>query len=563
MASYQSSAVRKATGSHYTPTRLAKFVARQILTRFGPCDLNSPLSLLDPAVGDGELLISLRAELLLNGYSNLHVHGFDTNPRAVDETIKRLQSNSSVNVKVSDFTVFALEHRNAGSLFPPPKFDLVIANPPYVRTQVLGADQSRKLAASFGLSGRIDLYHVFLSGIASVLKTNGIAGVIVSNRFMTTRGGADIRNLLRKEFEILHVFDLGDTRIFEAAVLPAVLILRKKGDSRQDENPRFTTIYSTSGKVPNHSVETIFEGLHLDGNIETTTNEQFIVKQGMLKLDSKYEQVWSLSNDVSDTWLQTVASNTFMEFGQIGKIRVGVKTTSDKVFVRSDWDTLPLEKQPELLKPIITHHNATRFRSVENGRYIVYPHEMHNGRRRAVDLSKYPRTKRYLESHRDVLEGRSYVAAGGRKWYEIWVPQNPDSWAKPKIVFRDISSSPMFWMDLTGAVVNGDCYWLKADNESNEELLWLALAVGNSSFIEDFYDHSFNNKLYSGRRRFMSQYVEKFPLPNPNDPISKQILLLTKSLYDNLEAGASNQLEKRIDRLVWQVFGFDSEEGFG
>lgn len=563
MATYQTSAVRKATGSHYTPTSLAHFVATQIVGQLDPADASSSLNILDPAVGDGELLISLRNELLLKGHSSIHVTGFDTNSRAVDETRQRIGLDSASTIKESDFTTFALEHRNAGTLFPLPKFDLIIANPPYVRTQVLGADQSKELAASFGLSGRIDLYHVFLSGIASVLKTNGIAGVIVSNRFMTTRGGTDIRNLLRKEFEILHVFDLGDTRIFEAAVLPAVLILRKKGEANQQENPRFTTIYSTSGKVPDHSVANIFEGLHLDGTIETATNEQFIVKQGILNLDSKNEQVWSLSNDASDSWLQTVAANTFMEFGEVGKIRVGVKTTSDRVFIRSDWDDLPLEEQPELLKPIITHHNATRFRSAENGRYIVYPHEMHEGRRRAVDLAMFPRTEKYFLKHRQVLESRSYVAAGGRSWYEIWVPQNPDSWAKPKIVFRDISSTPMFWMDLTGAVVNGDCYWLKADNESSEELLWLALAVGNSTFIEEFYDHSFNNKLYSGRRRFMSQYVEKFPLPNPDNPISQQILLLTKSLYDNLEAGANNQLEKRIDRLVWQVFGFDIEKTSG
>lgn len=563
MATYQSSAVRKATGSHYTPARLAQFVARQIVEHFEPHDSISQLNILDPAVGDGELLISLRNELSLRGYSNLHVTGFDTNSRAVDETLQRVGPDSANAIKESDFTTLALEHRKAGSLFPLPKFDLIIANPPYVRTQVLGADQSRELAASFGLSGRIDLYHVFLSGIASVLKTNGIAGVIVSNRFMTTRGGSDIRNLLRKEFEILHLFDLGDTRIFEAAVLPAVLILRKKGEAIQQVNPHFTTIYSTSGSITGHPVTDIFEGINLDGTIETATKEQFVVKQGILNLDSKNEQVWSLSNDVSDKWLQTVASNTFNEFADIGKIRVGVKTTSDKVFIRSDWNDLPLDERPELLRPIITHHNATRFRSVENGRFIVYPHEMHEGRRRAVDLAKYPRAEKYFLKHRDVLEGRSYVVAGGRSWYEIWVPQNPDSWAKPKIVFRDISSTPMFWMDLTGAVVNGDCYWLKADNDSSEELLWLALAVGNSSFIEEFYDHSFNNKLYSGRRRFMSQYVEKFPLPNPDSPIAKQIVLLTKSLYDNLESGANNQLEKRIDRLVWQVFGFDVEEGLG
>ena len=38
----------------------------------------------------------------------------------------------------------------------------------------------------------------------------------------------------------------------------------------------------------------------------------------------------------------------------------------------------------------------------------------------------------------------------------------------------------------------------------------LLLAVANSSFITKFYDIAFHNKLYAGRRRFMTQYVKKF-----------------------------------------------------
>ena len=75
----------------------------------------------------------------------------------------------------------------------------------------------------------------------------------------------------------------------------------------------------------------------------------------------------------------------------------------------------------------------------------------------AVDLSLYPRSAAYLESHRGTLEGRTYVTESGRKWFEIWVPQDPSAWDRPKLVFRDITHSPTFWVDLAGSVVNGDC----------------------------------------------------------------------------------------------------------
>ena len=41
----------------------------------------------------------------------------------------------------------------------------------------------------------------------------------------------------------------------------------------------------------------------------------------------------------------------------------------------------------------------------------------------------------------------------------------------------------------------------------------LILAVANSSFAVEFYDAVCGNRLYSGRRRFITQYVKRFPLP--------------------------------------------------
>ena len=74
-------------------------------------------------------------------------------------------------------------------------------------------------------------------------------------------------------------------------------------------------------------------------------------------------------------------------FRDIGKIRVGVKTCADKVFIRNDWEKTPDADRPELLKPLTTHHIARRFRALASSkRYqIVYPHVVRDGVRRAAD----------------------------------------------------------------------------------------------------------------------------------------------------------------------------------
>ena len=129
---------------------------------------------------------------------------------------------------------------------------------------------------------------------------------------------------------------------------------------------------------------------------------------------------------------------------------LGVKTTADKVFIRSDWQNVTGSKMPELLRPLITHHVARQFKAAKPKMemQILYPHEVVNGVRRSVDISLYPNSGKYLFSHREKLEGREYVIEAGRKWYEIWVPQDPGAWETTKLVFRDISEKPTFWIDV-------------------------------------------------------------------------------------------------------------------
>ena len=87
------------------------------------------------------------------------------------------------------------------------------------------------------------------------------------------------------------------------------------------------------------------------------------------------------------------------------------------------------------------------------------------------------------------------------------------------------------------------------------DLLWLALAVANSTFAETFYDLRFHNKLYSGRRRFMTQYVEKFPIPSPLRCKSKEIVSTTKEVFRlTCDSKKSTSIQEKLDSMVWEVF---------
>lgn len=552
----------KATGVTYTPRILSDFVARKIIEHGRDLPTDRPVRILDPAVGDGELLVSLLEEISTQVGCAVEVHGFETDPEALARASARLDDRfprMPQHFVNDDFLEYVLERHGSDehcrSLWHEPEndYDLIIANPPYVRTQILGAAQAQLLSKRFGLSGRVDLYYAFILGMARVLSSNGTAGIIVSNRFMTTKSGSTVRKSLLDHFTIRHAWDLGDTKLFDAAVLPAVLLLSGKSDKNTGQ-PRFSSIYETSDPATTHAQNPI-DALRCEGVVSVQDQRRFRVEHGRLDTNGSPTGGWRVANRATDSWLAVVKSRSWGRFRDIGRIRVGVKTCADPIFIRDDWQDKPVSERPELLRPITTHHIARRFRPYASERPIqmVYPHEVVGGKRRPVDLELYPRSRAYLERHRSVLEGRKYVMNAGRSWYEIWVPQDPDAWKQTKLVFRDISEKPTFWIDKDGSIINGDCYWMICDGAKDTDLLWLAAAVGNSTFIEFYYDLVFRNRLYAGRRRFMSQYVEEFPLPDPDSGIGRELVSRTKQIYERTPPTGDYEVGAELDEIVWKA----------
>lgn len=559
---YAEMAPQKTLGATYTPTALAAFVARQMV-RIAALPSRGVIRILDPAAGDGALLDALIKALPAAARKRTQVLGYDTDSQALAVAARRLHRDYpglDIHLECRDF--LDLASRQPDHIGTTPRFDLVIANPPYVRTQIMGARQAQQLAREFGLSGRVDLYYPFLLGISRLLDHDGIAGVISSNRFMTTRSGQSIRRELRSRFRLVHVWDLGDSKPFDVAVLPSILLAR--GATATQGTPGRSTLFSSIYETHDIAQAAASDPLAAlsasdDTVVSIPDGRHFRIRHGELDSGGEPEGVWRLATCVGDYWLATVSAHTWASFRRIGKIRVGVKSTADKVFIRSNWDDLP-GGRPELLRPLITRHVARRFRaalpaSADRHKQILYPHEVVDGKRGAVDLARYPRAAAYLEQHRDVLEARNYVSAAGRRWYELWVAQDPAAWSAPKLVFPDISEKPVFWMDTEGGVVNGECYWLQCERENEEDLLWLALAIANSSFIEAFYDHRFNNKLFAGRRRFITQYVEQFPLPDPASREARRLATMARTIHAILPCVKAERMAAELDAGVWRIFG--------
>jgi adenine-specific DNA-methyltransferase len=548
---------RKKEGAHYTPTYIANFIAEQMLEN---AQLESKITVVDPAIGDGELILSF-----LKKFDSIpvEVHGFDINFSSLElanSRIKEVFPEANITLHHENFLDYCLKTKTSNELdlflqeSEHPKFDFLIANPPYIRTQNLADAEVKKIAKNFNIGGRLDIYQAFLLGMKHVLKKDAIAGVIVSNRFMTIKGCENFRSAFFNDFKIERIFDFGDSKVFDAAVLPAVLIV-KNSNVKNGKIP-FNSIYTaTDLNLENFEIKANpAESIQKPGLYSISDLGFYEAKKGWLDFGLLPSNPWKLVDSDLVQWQKSVDENTFCRFKDIGKIRVGVKTTADNVFIKNDFNK-EIGEKPELVKPLVTHHVANQYyRSKDTLKQIIYTHFNNNGKKEAFDIEKYPITKKYLLENKTVLENRSYLTRSNRKWYEIWVPQDPSLWSEQKVVFRDICEKPTFWLESEDVIINGDCYWFLNENFKNEkEFLFLAIGIANSKFIEHYYDNNFGNKLYSNRRRFMTQYVSEFPIPDPNKEESRKIICVVKKIIaDN---SYTETIQNALDKLVFQSFG--------
>lgn len=559
---------KKNTGATFTPRELSVYLAERI----GLHVLSKHNSVLDPACGEGELLIAM-GNLLNEKVIDFSLTGYDANDKYLNSAAVRLKHFGKDKIELNhedflqSFTISNIS--DVKSLFEDIQlnkvtnlFDVVIANPPYVRTQILGTEQAQTLARKFNLKGRVDLYYPFIIGMTERLKEGGLLGVITSNRYLSTKSGESIRKFLSENFEILELIDLGDTKLFDAAILPAIFIGKKK-KVKLPSSAKFMKVYEilNDSKGDLISVESIYDVLRSNksGCFEISDGKKYKKSVGKLKYNVGSESFWDMYSSAESDWvtiIEKVAKNTVKDFF---KVKVGIKSTADKVFIRDKWEELNENKpEDELLKDLISQENIEPWNATDNLKLkVLYPHISVNGEKQTVDIEKYPKAKSYFKKHEEKLRARKYLIDAGRQWFELWVSHHPDQWKLPKLVFPDISLMPRFYFDPGGKIVNGNCYWIAAKNEVDVEKLLLIQGIANSKLMTKYHDLVFNNKLYSGRRRYISQYVEKYPLPDFNSPEAKEIIEIVKNLNKSKDKVEISKLENILEIKVAESFNVE------
>jgi len=411
-------------------------------------------------------------------------------------------------------------------------FDIVVANPPYVRGTAL-SEQKDLLRARFPnvYDGYADLYVYFFARSMELVRAHGQVALITSNKYLRARYGKKLRGFLSDAITLVSIVDFGDLPIFDATAYPCIVMGTVAIPDRS--NRVITAAISDIDAISNLRKSAIDLGLEIE--------------QRQLG-----EDVWQIAERNTHAVLVKIDTNSHL-LGDIvgGKIFRGIITGRNQIFIidvhTRDQLIAEDERSSELIKSYLMGSDVARWEIVHNKQFLLFIN-------RGTKIERYPAVYDYLNQHRQELESRSTVPS--HPWYELTQPQTGihGYFQQPKIVFPDIASSPSFALDETGTYLADTTFMIPSKDE-------YLLGVLNSNVV-DFFFGSIASQIRGGYLRFKYQYVKRIPIPVPSDGLRQEIIGAARQCL--AAAGTTPEklpiLEAELNALVYQAYGLDDDD---
>lgn len=411
-------------------------------------------------------------------------------------------------------------------------FDIVVANPPYVRQELI-SDQKPELQATYPAvyAGTADLYVYFFARGFDLLKLGGQLVYITPNKFMRANYGKKLREFLAKKVCLNTLIDFGDLPIFDATTYPMILIASKQPPSEQ----------------PFRALEAKDLSL-LDRLHQAVSEIAYPLTRASLNADG-----WSLSSPaISRVMDKLRAAGKPLGKYVGGKFYRGVTTGLNEAFIINEETRQELvESDPrsaDIIKPYLRGRDIKRWRVDPAGLYMIYI---------AWDFQpeQHPAVFDHLRQFEDKLAARPEVKEGRFPWFAMsrYAAEYVTEFEKPKIISARFMVSPLFGFDGGNHYTNDACYLFPGDH--------YVLAFLNSSAGWFFLTHvatMMQNRYY----QIHVQYLEQIPIPNAPAELHERIAALAqRCLVDAKDAPEKlSLLEADLNALVYRAYGLDDDD---
>jgi len=442
-------------------------------------------------------------------------------------------------------------------------FDVVIGNPPYVRQESLGDKFKNYAAIHYHVfAGTADLYVYFFERSRQLLKTDGLFGMICSNKFMRANYGNALRDFLTRNTQLIQIIDFGELPVFKkAATFPAVFVTGNRVVKKQKFI--YAAIKRLDFKTLEEEVKTI--GLNLDNRAISGGN-------------------WTLASKIEITIIDKI-KKAGVPLGEYtdAHIYYGIKTGYNDAFVIDNKTRVRLIKENprsrEVIKPFVVGDDVRKYRINFRDQHLILIRKgwtntkLKSGQKPFECLmDHYPAIAKYLLPFEAKAKQRYDQ---GDYWWELRACEYYDLFEQPKIMYPDIARESRLTFDINGLLCANTVYFIPV----NDPYL---LGVLNSKLIFAYFKRNaavLGDADKGGRIRWFSQDVLKIPIkviqtfPNEKSLHDKIVFLVTSMLDLNKKFPLTktaqektviqrqiDSTDQRIDELVYELYGLTQEE---
>ncbi|MBR7152139.1 MAG: Eco57I restriction-modification methylase domain-containing protein [Candidatus Methanomethylophilaceae archaeon] len=373
-------------------------------------------------------------------------------------------------------------------------YDVVIGNPPYVRSEDVPADLRRVYMEMLKtVTMGTDLFVGFIENGLRRMSPNGKLCFICADRWMQNKYGGKLRGFISESYGMELICRMHDVDVFESEVsaYPAITLIGAKGSSKC----KYVVCSDGFGPEDVDDFKKAVSGL--------------VVSSGSFSIADIWiggTDPWLLSDPGRLRLLEEIRSR-FPSIEESGvKIGIGVATGRDDVFITTDPNLVESECMIPLIKKEDIEDGCTPEQAVH---WLVNPWDEEG---RLIDLAGYPKAREYLESHRDSLEKRHVVKKDRSKWYRTIDKVNPSLKSKPKLLMQDMSRYPDPFFDDGSYYPSHNMYWITSDTWDLKVLGGVLL----SNQMEFFID-AIGVKMRGNTMRCQAQYLRMLHVPHPKE----------------------------------------------
>jgi len=405
-------------------------------------------------------------------------------------------------------------------------FDIVIANPPYVRISGISEDEDKLIRSTYSsVFGHYDLYIPFFEMGINLSNRNGILTYITPNKYLIKRYGNKLRPYILDNTYIAELIDTSKARTFDGvSVYPVISVLTKSKINKAIK----VCVLDDSTFVP-------YFGTKSMNYCYQISQDSFIVNKN---------KIFDIYVDDNSRVLFDKIETKTKPLSQFARVLTGTPAIN-KYY---EWVNLLFDSFDSTKTDLSDNQTVLKFINVSN----VKPYFIEWGKEIRAVGSRLSRP--YLTYDKELI--------GNNKW-EVF-QQN-------KIVIKGNSKRLTAAYDEVG-YANLSLYSVMFNEKHNDiSRTYYYLALLNSELLNYWYCKKFGSgNIAGGYISFNGIYLEQIPViefgsmttMNISNKV-KEIVDITRDsnyLNDSDKQSLVKVYEKQIDQMVYKLYGLTQDE---